>query len=163
MSTGNQRSARRTDPQASPVLVVDDDAGTRMLIAQFLAELGLCNPVVQASDGEEARELLAQEAFLPALALLDLHMPKRSGLDVLRGIRGTPRTAGVPVVVLTGSAELEEVDETYALGISAYLVKPVGFAALRDVITQMGLPWTLLAGSGSGSGSELSSVLAGQA
>ena len=130
------------------VVVVDDDELARMLVTRYLAKLGLRNPVVQAADGDEGVQKLSDETLRPVLVLLDMRMPGRSGLEVLRWIRGTPRLASTPVVMLTGSAELEEVDEAYALGIASYLVKPVGFAALQDVLRQADLPWAILPGDG---------------
>jgi two-component system response regulator len=63
-----------------------------------------------------------------------MRMPKKSGLEVLRFVRRTSLFARLPVVMLTGSAEMEEVSECYELGVESYLVKPVGFAALNDVL-----------------------------
>lgn len=126
------------------VVVIDDDELARVLVARYLAKLGLRNPVVQAADGDEGVRLLSDERLRPVLVLLDIRMPGRSGLEVLRWIRSTPRLDGTPVIMLTGSAELDEVDEAYELGLSSYLVKPVGFAALADVLRQADLPWAIL-------------------
>lgn len=126
------------------VVVVDDDEMARELVVRYFGKLKLQNRVVQAGDGDDAVRVLSDEELLPALVLLDLVMPGRSGLDVLRWLRGNRRLAHVPVVILTGSAELSEVDEAYALGILCYLVKSVGFAALQDVLQQVSLPWALV-------------------
>lgn len=110
-----------------PIVVVDDDELARALVVRHLRKLGLCNPVVEAVDGDAACEVLAGLGSRPALMLLDLEMPGRSGLEVLRWVRGQESLADLPVLMLTGSAELDEVDAAYELGIASYLVKPVGF------------------------------------
>lgn len=128
---------------APSILLVDDDDVARELVLRYLRKLHLRNPVVEAADGERALEIL-EGGEVPALVLLDLELPGQSGLDVLRWARARPSLAGLPVVMLTGSAEITQVDAAYALGISSYLVKPVGFAGLQDVIHQLDLPWQLL-------------------
>lgn len=128
----------------SPVVVVDDDELARELVGSYLRKLNLRNRQVLATDGEVAITALRSMEVVPALVLLDLEMPVKSGLDVLRWLRATETLAGVPVVMLTAWASLEDIDEAYRLGISSYLVKPVGFAALKDVVRELGLPWALL-------------------
>jgi len=86
-----------------------------------------------------------ESAPRPALVLLDLEMPGKTGLEVLAWLRADVRLATVPVVRLSASSGIDEVDGAYALGISSYLVKPVGFAAMQDIIRQLNLPWALLA------------------
>jgi CheY-like chemotaxis protein len=121
-----------------PLLVVDDDAEARRIFLRFFSKMKLANPVEFAADGEAALTYLADveagRAAEPVLVLLDMRMPKKSGLDVLRFVRGTDVLAHLPVVMLTGSAEMDEVSECYELGVESYLVKPVGFAALNDVL-----------------------------
>jgi CheY-like chemotaxis protein len=131
-----------------PILIVDDDPSARLLVQESLRLLGLDNPRVEASDGgqaiDELRRLLALgPAFLPAIVLLDRHMAGASGLDVLRWMRATPGLAELPVVMLTADDALDGVTEAYALGVSSYLIKPVGFGALAAVITGLALPWRL--------------------
>lgn len=126
------------------ILVVDDDAVSRELVVQYLSKMSLRNRVVQASDGEAACTILSSGDFEPVFVLLDMNMPGRSGLEVLRWLREESAFSDVPVVMLTGSAELEEVDAAYRLGIASYLVKPVGFGALQDVVSRLGMPWMIL-------------------
>lgn len=128
---------------APPVVVVDDDELARELVARLLQKLALVNPLVFAEDGDRAVDLLSTGP-MPALVLLDLDMPRRSGLEVLAWLRSDARLRRIPVIMLTGSAELEEVDRAYELGITSYLVKPVGFSALRDVMRDLAAPWVLL-------------------
>ena len=126
------------------IVLVDDDSVSRELVVQYLEKLNVHNRVVQAEDGEVACTVLSDQAVEPVLVLLDMNMPKRSGLEVLRWLREESRFPDLPVVMLTGSAELEEVDAAYQFGIASYLVKPVGFGALQDVIFRLGLPWMIL-------------------
>lgn len=134
------------NPVASPAIVVaDDDAPSRLLIARYLQQLHLSNPVVEAANGQQAIEVLAALETTPALVLLDVNMPEKSGLQVLAWIRDHARLSPVPVVILTGSAELEDVDQAYGLGISAYLLKPLSSTALDDALRALGTPWMLLA------------------
>ena len=142
-------------PDASllpPLLVADDDAEARRIFLRFFSKMRLANPVRFAADGEAALTYLADveagRVAEPVLVLLDMRMPKKSGLDVLRHVRRTGSFAHLPVVMLTGSAEMEEVSECYELGVESYLVKPVGFAALNDVLLGLELRRAFLPASG---------------
>ena len=127
-----------------PILVVDDDPVAWARVAAFVGSLRLANPLSWLQTGEAALEhLLARGP--PALILLDIHMEGMSGIDVLRWLRATEGFADVPVVMLTASADLDEVEISHALGAVSYLVKPVGFGALRDLIRELDTPWALLA------------------
>lgn len=128
------------------VVVADDDEAARVLVVHFLARLGLANRVLHAADGDEAVRILSDRSLAPVLLLLDGHMPGRSGIDVLKWLRTESRLSAMPVVMLTASAELDEVNEAYELGIASYLVKPVGFSALLDVLRQTSMPWAILPG-----------------
>lgn len=130
--------------QDSPLVVADDDELARALVVRYFHKLNLRNRVVQATDGAAAKAELATLEVAPCLVLLDLDMPVSSGLDVLRWLRTESAFPHVPVVMLTASATLDDIDEAYRLGIASYLVKPVGFAALREVLRELALPWTLL-------------------
>lgn len=134
----------------SPVVVADDDELARELVVRYLHKLNLRNRVVRATDGAAAVTELAALEVAPCLVLLDLDMPVSSGLDVLRWLRTESAFPHVPVVMLTASATLDDIDEAYRLGIASYLVKPVGFAALQDVLRELALPWALLEPSADG-------------
>jgi two-component system response regulator len=81
---------------------------------------------------------------LPSVVLLDLKLPKLDGLEVLRRLRADPRTKLLPVVILTASAEDEDLLKGYALGANAYVRKPVDFAAFAEAAKTVGLFWLLL-------------------
>jgi CheY-like chemotaxis protein len=142
----NDATAREpavTATQLAPVLVVDDDESGRELTSRFLAKLGLCNPIEARSDGDAAISFLDERVrtgALPALAILDMRLPGRSGLEVLRWIRANPALHDLTVVMQTGSADLEDVTAARALGISAYLVKPVSYGTLGNAIRSLDLP-----------------------
>lgn len=135
---------------APPVVVVDDDGAARLLVIRALEKMQLRNPIHVAEDGQGAVELLDALEVGPALVVLDLLLPHRSGLEVLAWTRQHPRLACVPVVVLSGSSELAHVDRAYALGVSAYLVKPVGFGAIQDAVLRLEAPWMLLTSADEG-------------
>lgn len=130
------------------MLVAEDDEDARLIFVRLFEKIGLTNPVLLAADGEEAIELLAGAGQngvpAPVLALLDLRMPKASGLEVLEHIRSVPALAELAVVMLTGSPDMSDIKRCYDLGAASYLVKPVGFAALNGVIRDLGLSWAFL-------------------
>lgn len=132
-----------TATQLATVLVVDDDESGRELTSRFLAKLGLRNPIETRGDGDAAITFLDERVrtgALPALAVLDMRLPGRSGLDILRWIRARPALVDLAVVMQTGSADHEDVTAARALGISAYLVKPVSYGTLGHVILGLDLP-----------------------
>ena len=124
------------------VLVAEDDEHDIVAIRRAWRTLGIGNPLVIVNDGEACLDYLFgrgeyANAPLPGLVLLDLHMPRLDGLGALRAIRAAPRTARLPVVILTTSKDEEDRVRSYDLGANAYIVKPVGFdnftAALRTI------------------------------
>lgn len=128
-----------------PILLVEDNPMDRDLTLRAFAKRGLTNPVLTAQDGAEALGWLPRwEAGepLPLLILLDLKLPKVSGLEVLRALKGHPRCNAIPVVVLTSSAEDTDVAAAYALGANSYIVKPVDFAKFTEIAAQVEIYWT---------------------
>jgi len=107
----------------------------------------LANPLEVARDGQEALDFIAKWKMgepLPTVILLDLKLPKVSGLEVLRAIRAHSDFGIVPVVILTSSAEDQDIHEAYSLGANSYIVKPVDFDKFIDVARQIELYWTVL-------------------
>lgn len=107
----------------------------------------LANPLEVARDGQEAVDFIARWDSgdpLPAVILLDLKLPKLSGLEVLRAIRADPQFSTVPVVILTSSAEDQDIVNAYSLGANSYIVKPVDFDKFIDVARQIELYWTVI-------------------
>lgn len=129
------------------ILLVEDNPMDVELTLRAFSKRRLTNPVEVARDGEEALEHLVRwEAGepTPALILLDLKLPKVGGLDVLRRLKAHEAFRAIPVVVLTTSAESDDVRAAYHLGANSYIVKPVDFQKFLDVATQIELYWTLL-------------------
>lgn len=129
------------------ILLVEDNPDDIALTSRALKQNNIQNELRIASDGEEALQYLLPEqgvATPPVLILLDLNLPKLSGLDVLRRIRSDARTRFVPVVVLTTSNEERDIVESYQLGANSYVRKPVVFETFLDAIKLLGLYWLLV-------------------
>lgn len=134
------------------VLLVEDNPDDEELTRMAFASSNLLNELVVVRDGAEALDFLfgtgghadRDTSETPQLILLDLKLPKVSGLDVLRRIRSEPQTRTLPVVVLTSSKEEEDVISSYELGANAYVRKPVDFAEFTEAATQLGVFWLLL-------------------
>lgn len=134
-------------PLPGPILLVEDNPMDVDLTLRAFARRRLANKVEVARDGEEALGCLARwEAGEPApvVVLLDLKLPKVSGLDVLARIRAHPQFGKLPVVVLTSSGEHSDVEEAYARGANSYIVKPVDFQKFLEVAEHIQLYWTVL-------------------
>jgi CheY-like chemotaxis protein len=134
------------------VLLVEDSPEDRELALRAFKKANLTNLIEIARDGAEALEFLFCEGAYagrkfedgPKLVLLDLKLPKVDGLEVLRQIKGDPRTRSIPVVVLTSSKEQQDVIESYSLGVNSYIVKPVNFERFVAAVRDLGFYWLLL-------------------
>ena len=130
-----------------PILLIEDNPMDVDLTRRAFIRHKLANPLRVARDGQEALDLIeAWQAgdIIPSVILLDLKLPKISGLEVLRVIRAHPIFGTVPVVVLTSSAEDGDINEAYSLGANSYIVKPVDFDKFIEVARQIELYWTVL-------------------
>jgi two-component system response regulator len=133
------------------ILLVEDSDADAELIMRALRKGNIVNRVVRVRDGVEALDFVFREGTFKdrqgeqlRLILLDLKMPRLSGLDVLRRLKADESAKQIPVVVLTSSAEEQDVTESYKLGVNSYLVKPVAFADFTQVITHTGLYWAVM-------------------
>jgi len=130
------------------ILVVEDDPDDAFLVRRAFARTHPHVHLHFASDGEQAVEYLSREApqaaSLPDIVLLDLKLPRMSGLELLKWLRASPRLRRLPVVVLTSSRERKDVDEAYDLGANSYLVKPVSSDSARSLGSTLGLYWLQL-------------------
>jgi len=130
-----------------PILLVEDNPMDVDLTRRAFARRNLANPIEVARDGEEALAWLPRwEAGepLPSVILLDLKLPKVSGLEVLQRIKAHPDFRSIPVVVLTSSAEDRDVQAAYRLGVNSYIVKPVDFDKFMEIAVQIQLYWAVL-------------------
>lgn len=136
-----------TSQLVPPILLVEDNPVDVDLTLRAFASRKFSNTVHVARDGEEALAWLARwEAGepVPAVILLDLKMPRVSGLEVLRELKSHPQFHAIPVVVLTSSSEDVDVRTAYELGANSYIVKPVNFDKFMEVAAQIELYWCVL-------------------
>ena len=133
------------------ILLVEDNPDDEALTLRALKQSKLANEIAITRDGNEALEFLfatgqyqgRDASHTPAVILLDLKLPKLSGLEVLQRLRSDPRTRLIPVVVLTSSSEDEDMMRSYELGANSYVRKPVVFGRFADAVSQLGLYWML--------------------
>lgn len=127
------------------ILLVEDNPDDEKLTLRALKQNNIANPVHVARDGQEAIDYLFNlDNKLPALVLLDLRLPKVSGLDVLKRMRAGPAQKLVPVVILTSSKEESDLIRGYSLGANSYVRKPVDFDQFSEAVRQLGLYWLVL-------------------
>ena len=133
------------------ILLVEDNPNDVELTLAAFEEHHLANEVVVVQDGAEALDYLFRRgAFAdriqgnPAAVLLDLKLPKVNGLQVLEAVRQDPSLQAMPIVVLTSSREEPDLQRCYALGVNAYVVKPVDFADFLKAIGNLGVFWALI-------------------
>jgi len=134
------------------ILLVDDNPDDVELAMRAFERNQLAGEVVVATDGEEALDyLFATGAYRdrdpeanPLLVLLDLKLPKLTGLDVLKQMRADRRTRRTPVVVLTSSNEEQDINDSYDLGANSFVRKPVDFARFLDAARQLEVYWLTL-------------------
>lgn len=133
------------------ILLVEDDPQDVTLTLAALEEHHLANQIVVLGDGEQALDYLyrrgefhARPCGHPILVLLDLNMPKVSGLDVLKRMKADPQLRSIPVVVLSSSREALDLAGCYHQGVNAYVVKPVDFAEFVNAVQQVGVFWAAI-------------------
>lgn len=138
---------------AAPViLLVEDNPRDEELALLALERSHIANGVVVAHDGVEALDYLfgtgehadRDTGQLPQVVLLDLNLPRLSGLDVLERVRADQRTQYLPVVILTSSDEETDLLRSYKLHVNSYIRKPLDFSQFQDAVQQLGLYWLVL-------------------
>ena len=145
-AAANSAKSTRKSPT---VLLVEDSPDDAFMVQRALNQAGVAQQVIHLKDGEEAVDYLSgnppydnRERFpIPALILLDLKMPRLSGLDVLTWLQTRPDLAHVPVVVLTGSVRSEDRREAEKRGAVGYQVKPVAFEDLLEIVRHVDARW----------------------
>lgn len=134
------------------ILFAEDSSDDAMLTMRALRKSGFANKLHHVKDGAEALDFLYCRGVYtsrnikenPKLILLDLKMPKISGLEVLEKIKADPHLKSIPVVILTSSKEDPDVQKCYALGANSYIAKPVESDNFFNVIKEIGLYWMVL-------------------
>ena len=128
------------------ILIVEDDPNDVELTLTALTDYNLANEVVVTRDGQQALDYLycrgefsTRSTGNPAVMLLDLKLPKVSGLEVLQQIKSDERLKMMPVVVLTSSNEEKDMVRSYSLGVNAYVVKPVDFHEFVNAVRELGV------------------------
>lgn len=136
----------------APILLVEDNPDDEALTLRAFGKNGIQNPIVVTRDGQEAVDYLYGQGEHaerdpqqhPVLILLDIKLPKLSGIEVLRHIRANEATRLIPVVVLTTSKEEDDLVKSYSLGANSYIRKPVDFMQFMEVVKQVGIYWLML-------------------
>lgn len=134
------------------ILLVEDNPDDAKLVIRALKKCNLGNNLIHLSDGEQALNFIFCKGPFsdrkvedkPKVILLDLKMPKVDGLQVLQAIREDERTRLIPVVIMTSSGEEKDIVATYASGVNAYVVKPVGFDNFSKAVAELGMFWLLV-------------------
>ena len=137
----------KQDARTITILLADDDADDRLLVREAFEENHLLNVMDTVEDGEELMDYLyrrgkfTENAVRPSMILLDLNMPRKSGLEALREIRADADLRSIPVVVLTTSKAEEDIIRSYELGVNSFIVKPVTFESLVELVRTLGRYW----------------------
>ena len=138
-----------TQSKPITILVADDDPDDRMLTRDAFEESRLRNVLEMVEDGEELMDYLNHRGKYsgdgakphPSLILLDLNMPRKDGREALKEIKTNPNLRNIPVVVLTTSKAEEDILRTYDLGVNSFIIKPVTFDGMVDVVKTIGKYW----------------------
>ncbi len=131
------------------ILLIEDNEDDAELAIRALRKDNVARYIIHLKDGEDALDFLFGNGQYtgrntnnrPLLILLDLKMPKVSGLEVLEQIKSNEQTKAIPVVMLTSSKEHPDVEKSYLLGANSYIVKPVDFDNFRKVVNDLGIYW----------------------
>jgi len=134
------------------ILLIEDNIDDERLTLRALRRNNVMNEVVVAGDGQEAVDYLfgsgsftgRDMSVVPAVIILDLKLPRLSGLEVLKRIRANEQTRRIPVVVLTASEDHTQIETSYALGANSYINKPTDPADFSEMILQVAMYWLLL-------------------
>ena len=141
-----------TDTEAVDILLVEDNPQDAELTTRALKKNNLANRLITVEDGAEALDFIfcrgkyatRNNSQSPKVVLLDLKLPKVSGLEVLRALKQDEKTRSIPVVIVTSSREDPDIKTAYALGANSYVVKPVDFDAFAESVSSLGLYWLLV-------------------
>ena len=119
------------------ILVVEDDQDDSFLLTRQLAKAQIDDHVTVIGNGREAWEFLLNSTRLPIAIFLDLKLPELSGLELLERVRREPRLESLPVIVMTGSIDPNDLDRCFQLGVTAYLPKPIELRAFIKTVAHL--------------------------
>lgn len=135
--------------EAKSILLVEDNPQDEMLILRSLKKVNLANEVAVVHDGQQALDYLfcegeyaeRDECHLPTVVLLDIGLPRLSGLEVLERLRTDPRTRLLPIVILTSSNEEKDRLRSYKDGCNSFVRKPIDFTEFAETVARLGIYW----------------------
>ena len=128
------------------IVIVEDDPSDAELITRVFRKHNMVNKIVVLKDGAEALEFFFGSGATdhPKVVLLDLKLPKVNGIEVLQRLKSEDRTKNVPVVVLSSSAESQDIRDAYKYGVNSYVTKPIRFEEFAEAVAELRMYWLLL-------------------
>jgi CheY-like chemotaxis protein len=130
-------------PKLKPILLVEDDSVDAMTVKRAMRDLEVNHSVVHSVNGEEAiKYLTSPDMEKPFVILLDLNMPKMNGIEFLKVMKTHPELKTIPVIVLTTSKERRDVLDSFELGASGYMVKPVDYVKFVEILSRIMVYWS---------------------
>ena len=127
-----------------PILLVEDDSVDVMTVRRALKELAVTNPLVSTGDGEEALEYLYRHAGpKPCVILLDLNMPRMSGMEFMKVAKSDNALRSIPIIVFTTSNTEQDITKSFELGAAGYMVKSVDYSKFIETIKTIDSYWSL--------------------
>lgn len=134
------------------ILLIEDNPDEAALAIRSLKKNNIVNDLVLLDDGAEALDYIfcrakyanKPKSVQPKLILLDINLPRVSGIEILRQIKAHDDTKMIPVVILTSSKEEKDIVESYKLGVNSYIVKPVNFESFSKAIAELKMYWLVL-------------------
>ena len=132
--------------QRVDIVIVEDDPSDAELITRVFRKHNMVNSIVLLKDGAEALSFFFGSSAndRPKVVLLDLKLPKVNGIEVLQRLKSDERTKNIPVVVLTSSAESQDIKDAYKYGVNSYVTKPIRFEEFANAVSELRMYWLLL-------------------
>jgi CheY-like chemotaxis protein len=130
-------------PKPKPILLVEDDSVDAMTVKRAMRDLQVSHSIIHSVNGEEAMKYLTSpDTEKPFVILLDLNMPKMNGIEFLKAMKTYPELKTIPVVVLTTSREQRDILDSFELGASGYMVKPVDYSKFVEILSRIVIYWS---------------------
>ena len=126
-----------------PILLIEDDQIDMMAIQRSFKNLNIKNPLNVACNGEEGLELIQQTTEIPCLIILDINMPKMSGIEFLKIVKSDPNYKTIPVVILTTSNDENDKIICYTYGAAGYIIKPIDYKEFQEAIRILNNYWNI--------------------